>query len=446
MRLLRKQWIIIAFVCEIMLLSLSSLFLFTFSPKQTKNNFFESIPKNPLIQINLNTNDNSLTAKDIIQSSFIQYFFHCRNSDYLKPISKTCANSSSLSITAFESLDALYLAGLEPEYKIARKYVLEMAHPSNSDYINTYELSTKVIGGLLSIYSLTGDILFLKKAEEFADLLLHAFHDSVFPYPFINGVTGEAQPLVFTDGTFLSESSGFLLEFASLYEITGDIRYKRAIDKYTHCLATQSDKLRYGQWSLESCSPIGDYVGLTPLTASFYSNMLKKELYFPSAEGENITSSIISIISKLKNTDFPTLYEIEHYSGYMESYCEINTLIDKVDPSADHKKLQQVCKDIRHAPFPHNKRMQDISDDFNYETSYYSENWNRTVSSASLNKCICEDALCSLSSYSGSKQLDLMPSAAISRFLKFILLNKAEFPQNKFVINEAGHFLPLRKE
>ena len=291
----------------------------------------------------------------------------------------------------------------------------------------------------------------MKKAEEFADLLLKAFDNSDFPYPFINGKTGKGIPLVFTEGTFLSESSGFLLEFSSLYELTGDLRYKKVIDKYINCLSTQIDKLKYGQWSLERCSPIGDYIGLTPLTGSFYLNMLKKELYFPSIYGKNITNKIINIISSLKNTRNPTIYELEHFSGYSESYCEINQIIDEIDPNIDHHILQEACKKIRSTIIPLSQYVTigfDVNDDeeFNYETSYYSEDWNRTISERALKLCRCENVLCSLSSHKKNQQMDLMPSSAISRFLKFILLNNAEYPKNKFVINEAGHFLPLRKE
>lgn len=46
-----------------------------------------------------------------------------------------------------------------------------------------FETTIRVVGGLLSIYDLTGDQLYLTKAQELADLLMPAFNTpSGFPY------------------------------------------------------------------------------------------------------------------------------------------------------------------------------------------------------------------------------------------------------------------------
>ena len=444
----RRSLIIIVFSIEIVLLIVSSIFLFSYVPPVYESSVIENVPKNPFFRIKPKESEISNYTRSLIKSSFLEYYKYCRNSDYLKPMTKRCDNSSGLSLTMFDSLDALYVAGLKEEFDLAKNYIMDHVFPDNSDYINTYELCTRVIGGLISIYSLTGDTSFYNKAIPFADLMLKAFDKGPIPNAFVDGKRGKAVPLSFTEGTFLSESSGILLEFSALHEISGNPKYRSVVEKYVSCFASQLPNLTIGQWSTKKCEPIGDYAGLTSLTASFYANILKKQLAFPSNETRIITRKVINILSNIRNRAIPN--DVDKYSDFSESFCELNSLIELIDNNTKHEGLEKACNHMRSFTVPLNGRNfidwnTHDDDQFNYDSSMFSEDWNRTVSMDVIKNCECGKAICSIASQKQKKMSDMMPSNAISKWLKFILLNGANEQGHMFVINDAGHFIPIQK-
>lgn len=57
--------------------------------------------------------------------------------------------------------------------------------------LSVFETNIRFVGGLLSCYALTGDILFKDKAEQVANKLLPAFQTPTgIPYSLVNFKTG----------------------------------------------------------------------------------------------------------------------------------------------------------------------------------------------------------------------------------------------------------------
>ncbi|MCH98067.1 mannosyl-oligosaccharide 12-alpha-mannosidase MNS1-like, partial [Trifolium medium] len=74
-------------------------------------------------------------------------------------------NFGGLGATLVDSLDTLFIMGLDDQFKRARE----------------------ILGGLLSAYDLSGDEVFLEKARDLADKLLPAWNTpSGIPYNRIN--------------------------------------------------------------------------------------------------------------------------------------------------------------------------------------------------------------------------------------------------------------------
>ena len=62
--------------------------------------------------------------------------------------------------------------GLQAEYERGRRWVVENLTSSMTEAnieVSVFETNIRYLGGLLSIFSLTGDILFRQKAVEIAD-------------------------------------------------------------------------------------------------------------------------------------------------------------------------------------------------------------------------------------------------------------------------------------
>lgn len=105
--------------------------------------------------------------------------------------------------------------------------------------ISFFESNIRHLGGLLSIYQLTGDSMFLDKAEMVGDILEFAYGDSKLqekthglPYGEINPAKGYVQQHGWAGGCFvLAEFGTILLEWTTLSYETGEPRYgKHATD------------------------------------------------------------------------------------------------------------------------------------------------------------------------------------------------------------------------
>jgi len=77
-----------------------------------------------------------------------------------------------------DSLDTLWIAGLKEEYAKARNWIeTELDFSKLDDKYHTFEITIRVLGGLLSAFHLSGeqDSMLLQKAVDLADRLLPAF-------------------------------------------------------------------------------------------------------------------------------------------------------------------------------------------------------------------------------------------------------------------------------
>jgi endoplasmic reticulum Man9GlcNAc2 1,2-alpha-mannosidase len=100
-------------------------------------------------------------------------------SDLYHPISQNGSNVASdggIGLTVVESLDTMLVMGLNHEVARARQWIAkEMSFERDGDF-NMFETTTRMLGGLLSAYHLSGkDSLYLNKAIDLADRLMVAF-------------------------------------------------------------------------------------------------------------------------------------------------------------------------------------------------------------------------------------------------------------------------------
>jgi mannosyl-oligosaccharide alpha-1,2-mannosidase len=100
-------------------------------------------------------------------------------SDLYHPISRNGSNlsfSGAIGLTVVESLDTMLIMGLHHEAALARQWIAKgMTFERDGDF-NVFETTTRMLGGLLSAYHLSGnDSLYLGKAIDLADRLMIAF-------------------------------------------------------------------------------------------------------------------------------------------------------------------------------------------------------------------------------------------------------------------------------
>lgn len=86
--------------------------------------------------------------------------------DEVNPISRSAGFSTfNMGMTLVDSLDTMWLMGLEQEFQEARDWVeTSLNIDRNKNTVSLFETTIRVLGGLLSAYHLSGDRVFLDKA------------------------------------------------------------------------------------------------------------------------------------------------------------------------------------------------------------------------------------------------------------------------------------------
>jgi hypothetical protein len=140
--------------------------------------------------------------------------------DALKPLSKTAHDwyGESLLMTPVDALDTLVVMRLENEANKARDLIATQLSFDRDIYVKNFEITIRLLGGLLSGYQLTGDKRLLVLAEDLGNRLLPAFNSPTgLPYVYVNLRTGQVRD----PNSNPAETGTLLLEFGALSKLTG---------------------------------------------------------------------------------------------------------------------------------------------------------------------------------------------------------------------------------
>ena len=152
--------------------------------------------------------------------------------DELRPLSKDSKDwyGTSLYMTPVDALDTLILMGLHRAGRPGARLIDKNLSFDQDIYVKNFEITIRMLGGLLSSYQLTGDKRLLALADDLGKRLLPAFNSPTgLPYVFVNLKTGAVRGVE----TNPAEVGTLLLEFGTLSKLTGKPVYydkaKRAL-------------------------------------------------------------------------------------------------------------------------------------------------------------------------------------------------------------------------
>ena len=149
------------------------------------------------------------------------YKTYAWGNDDLKPLSKSFHNwyEEPLLMSAVDALDGLVMMGLTDEADLAREYIAENLSFDKDITVKNFEITIRLLGGLLSSYQLTGDERLLGLAHDLGRRLLPVFDSPTgMPYMYVNLKTGETSGAVSNP----AEMGTLTLEFGALSGLTGD--------------------------------------------------------------------------------------------------------------------------------------------------------------------------------------------------------------------------------
>ena len=219
--------------------------------------------------------------------------------DDLKPLTKSYKDwySETLLMTPVDSLDTLYLLGFKAEADAARKYITEnLAFDKDID-VQNFEITIRLLGGLLSGYQMTGDKKLLALAEDLGTRLLPVFDSPTgLPYRYVNLKTGKTRGAVSNP----AETGTLLIEFGTLAKLTGkNVFYEKAkralVETYNRRspigLVGTNINVETGKWT-NTDSHISAEID------SYYEYLLKCAILFDDADCKKMWREAVAVINK----------------------------------------------------------------------------------------------------------------------------------------------------
>ncbi|CAK8675021.1 unnamed protein product [Clavelina lepadiformis] len=180
-------------------------------------------------------NERQRYVVDMFQHAWKGYKNTAWGHDHSHPISHRYDDWFGVGLTLLDALDTMYIMGLKTEYTEAREWIAtKLSFDVNVD-VNLFECTIRVLGSMLSAFHLTGDMLYKERAIDIGERLMPALSRSVsaVPYSDVNLHTHNVHAPKWGPDSTVSEVTTIQMEFRDLSFITGNPKYKDAVDRVT---------------------------------------------------------------------------------------------------------------------------------------------------------------------------------------------------------------------
>lgn len=395
--------------------------------------------------------------------------------DELKPLTKTSHDwyGVPLYMTAVDALDTMIIMGLNDEADKTREFLDKNLSFNQDIYVSNFEITIRMLGGLLSSYQLSGDPHLLDLAQELGTRLLPAFDSATgMPYRYVNLKTGK------TRGTESNpaEIGTLLIEFGTLSKLTGKpIFYEKAKHALTQLYSRRSKlglvgsriNVETGQW-IDPASHIGGGID------SYYEYLLKCQKLFGDKDCGRMWKASRKAVDKYladntksglwyRQVDMNTGKRISTHFGALDAFFPAVLVLDGDEGRA--KRLQESAfkmwttfgvepDEIDYSTMkviaPEYPLRPEIIESAYYLYFFTKDEGYLNMGSAflaDLVRCCKADAgYAALKSVDTRAKADLMESYFLAETLKYLYLlfaPKETLDLNKVVFNTEGH--PIRK-
>ncbi len=238
--------------------------------------------------------------------------------DELRPLSKAPRDwyGEPLLMTPVDSLDTLLLLGLDEEAAKAKALIVDKLSFDRDITVKNFEVTIRLLGGLLSGYQMTGDARLLHLAEDLGTRLLPVFNSPTgMPYMYVNLRTGK------TSGARSNpaEIGTLLLEFGTLAKLTHKpVFYDKAKNAVVQLynrrskigLVGEEIDVETGAWT-SPASHVGGGID------SYYEYLLKSSRLFGDKDCERMWKESVRALNRYLAEKTP--------SGFWYGQADMNT-------------------------------------------------------------------------------------------------------------------------
>lgn len=227
------------------------------------------------------------------------YMKYAWGHDDLKPLTKTYHDwyPQPLLMTPVDSLDTMIIMGMKDEATQTKQYIIENLSFDKDIEVQNFEITIRLLGGLLTSYQLTGDKRLLSLAEDLANRLLPAFNSPTgMPYRYVNLRTGKVRNPISNP----AETGTLLIEFGTLSKLTGKpIFYEKAKRALVETYQRRSAIGLVGEWiNVETGQWTNTDSHISGAIDSYYEYLLKCWLLFDDPDCKRMWDESIAAINK----------------------------------------------------------------------------------------------------------------------------------------------------
>lgn len=219
--------------------------------------------------------------------------------DDLKPLTKTYHDwyAQPLLMTPVDALDTMILMGMKDEADRTREYIVRNLSFDKDISVQNFEITIRLLGGLLSSYQLTGDKRLLNLAEDLGNRLLPVFESPTgLPYRYVNLKTGKVRGEVSNP----AETGTLLIEFGTLGRLTHKpIFYDKAKRALVETYKRRSEIGLVGTWfNVETGKWTDKDSHISGAIDSYYEYLLKCWVLFGDQDCKRMWLDSITAINK----------------------------------------------------------------------------------------------------------------------------------------------------
>ena len=408
--------------------------------------------------------------------SWNAYKKYAWGSDMLRPVSQKPVNwyNVALLMTPVDALDTMILMGLEEEANATREYIVANLSFNHDIYVKNFEITIRLLGGLLSNYQLTGDKRLLALADDLGQRLMPVFNSPTgIPYVDVNLKTGQVR----NPRTNPAEVGTLIIEFGTLSKLTGKPQYYQAAKNALVQIYNRRSSIglvgtwidaNTGQW-LDKDSHVSACID------SYYEYLLKGAILFDDADLMRMwNDSKVAVMKHLADeapsglwighADMETGKRTKTWFGLLDAFFPAVLALSGDVPTA--ARLQESCLKmwnkygIECEQFDYMK-MDTVNPKYQlnpeimesaYYLYYYTKNpryleMGKTFLSGLKRYCRMEEGYSGLKNVATKERTDLMESYFLAETLKYLYLLFAPpetLPFDKVVFNTEAH--PIKKE
>lgn len=259
--------------------------------------------------------DTQPVNSDSLAAEVKKEFLHCWNGyktyawghDDLKPLSRSYHDwhAEPLYMTAVDALDALILMGFHDEADTTIQFLADHLSFDKDIEVKNFEITIRILGGLLSSYEMTRDPRLLQKAVDLGYRLLPVFDSKTgMPYMYINLKTGAVRGEISNP----AEIGTLMIEFGTLAKLSNQQQfYDKAARALTELYNRRSllnlvgsrINVNTGDW-IDSSSHLSGGID------SYYEYLLKSAFLFGDTSFIRMWNTSLGAINKYLAWDTET--------------------------------------------------------------------------------------------------------------------------------------------